>query len=55
LNIEEDITLSGKQPSKGKYYFDQRKALQSAPSKSAKITSFLVLFRLGQTADRKNI
>jgi hypothetical protein len=40
---------------KRKDHFYQKAALQIAPSKSAKITGFQVLFKLRQNAGKRNI
>jgi len=47
--------LNQKNPSQRKRIAYSKKALQSAPSKAAKITGFQVLFRLRQANGRKKI
>jgi hypothetical protein len=42
-------------PPNRKDHFYQKAALQIAPFKSAKITGFQVLFKLGQNGGKKNI
>jgi hypothetical protein len=55
MNVEEKITSIRKTALQRKRLLRSKKALESAPPKSAKIADFQVLFRLGQADGRKSI